>query len=38
VGVVFALAGDTAAGLLFAVAGIGGLIVTSITRYSASAA
>jgi hypothetical protein len=38
VGVVFALSGDTAAGLLFAVAGIGGLVVTSITRYSASAA
>jgi hypothetical protein len=38
VGVVFALVGDTAAGLLFALAGIGGLVVTSITRYSASAA
>jgi hypothetical protein len=38
VGVVFALAGDTAAGLLFAVAGAGALLVTSITRYSASAA
>jgi len=38
VGVVFALTGDTAAGLLFALAGIGGLVVTSITRYSASAA
>jgi hypothetical protein len=38
VGVVFALSGDLAAGLLFAVAGFGALIVTSITRYSASTA
>jgi hypothetical protein len=37
VGVVFAVAGDPAAGLLFAAAGVGALIVTSITRYSASA-
>jgi hypothetical protein len=38
VGALFALTGDTASGLLFAVAGVGALIVTSITRYSASAA
>jgi hypothetical protein len=38
VGGVFAVAGDPASGLLFAVAGVGALIVTSITRYSASTA
>jgi hypothetical protein len=34
----FAVTGDPAAGALFAVAGLGALIVTSITRYSASTA
>jgi hypothetical protein len=38
VGVLFGATGDAAAGVLFATAGIGALIVTSITRYSASAA
>jgi hypothetical protein len=38
VAVVFAVSSDTGAALLFAVAGIGALIVTSITRYSASTA
>jgi hypothetical protein len=38
VGVVFALAGDLGAALLFATAGFAALIVTSITRYSASTA
>jgi hypothetical protein len=38
VAVVFALASDTGAALLFAVAGLGALVVTSITRYSASTA
>jgi len=38
VGVVFGFAGDPGAALLFAAAGIGALIVTSITRYSASTA
>ena len=38
VGVVFAMAGDLGAALLFATAGVAALIVTSITRYSASTA
>ena len=38
VAVVFGLAGDLGAGLLFATAGAAALIVTSITRYSASPA
>jgi hypothetical protein len=38
VAVVFGGAGDGAAALLFAVAGVGALVVTSITRYSASTA
>ena len=38
VGGMFAVSGDPAAGVLFAVAGLGALIVTSITRYSASTA
>jgi hypothetical protein len=38
VGVVFAIAGDLGAALLFATAGVAALIVTSITRYSASTA
>jgi hypothetical protein len=38
VGVIFGLAGETGAGILFATAGLGALIVTSITRYSASTA
>ena len=36
VAVVFAFAGDLGAGLLFATAGLAALVVTSITRYSAS--
>jgi hypothetical protein len=38
VGGVFALVGDPGAGLLFAAAGAAALVVTSITRYSASTA
>jgi hypothetical protein len=38
VGVVFGIAGDLGAALLFAGAGSAALIVTSITRYSASTA
>lgn len=38
VAVIFGLANDTGAAILFAIAGIGALIVTSITRYTASAA
>jgi hypothetical protein len=38
VGLVFGLAGDLGAALLFATAGVAALIVTSITRYSASPA
>jgi hypothetical protein len=38
VAVLFALASDTGAAILFAVAGLSALIVTSITRYSASTA
>jgi hypothetical protein len=38
VGVVFGLAGDLGAAVLFATAGLAALIVTSITRYSASTA
>ena len=38
VAVVFGLAGQPGAALLFATAGVAALIVTSITRYSASAA
>jgi hypothetical protein len=38
VAVVFGLADDLGAALLFATAGVAALIVTSITRYSASAA
>jgi hypothetical protein len=38
VAVVFGIAGQTGAALLFAIAGVAALIVTSITRYSASAA
>ena len=38
VGVVFGLSGDLGAAALFATAGVAALIVTSITRYSASAA
>jgi hypothetical protein len=38
VGVVFAIAGDLGASLLFATAGLGALVVTSITRYSANTA
>ncbi len=36
--VVFGVAGDPGAALLFAVAGVAALVVTSITRYSASTA
>lgn len=36
VAVLFAFAGQLDAGLLFAVAGLSALVVTSITRYSAS--
>ena len=36
VALVFGATGDVAAGVLFAAAGIGALIVTSITRYSTS--
>jgi hypothetical protein len=36
--VVFGIAGELGAALLFAAAGSGALIVTSITRYSASTA
>jgi hypothetical protein len=38
VAVMFGLAGDTGAAILFATAGVGALIVTSITSYSASTA
>jgi hypothetical protein len=38
VAVVFGLAGELGAALLFATAGVAALIVTSITRYSASTA
>ena len=38
VGAVFGLSGDLGAALLFATAGVAALIVTSITRYSASTA
>jgi hypothetical protein len=38
VGILFALAGDTGAAILFATAGLSALVVTSITRYSASTA
>jgi hypothetical protein len=38
VAVVFAVAGDAGAALLFATAGVAALVVTSITRYSASPA
>jgi hypothetical protein len=38
VAVLFGSAGDTGAAILFATAGVGALIVTSITRYSASTA
>lgn len=38
VAVIFGIAGDTGAGVLFAVAGLSALVVTSITRYSASTA
>lgn len=38
VAVVFGIAGDLGASLLFATAGVAALIVTSITRYSASTA
>jgi len=38
VAILFALASDTGAAILFAVAGLSALIVTSITRYSASTA
>ena len=38
VALVFGIAGDLGAALLFATAGVAALIVTSITRYSASAA
>jgi hypothetical protein len=38
VAVLFGLAGDAGAAILFATAGVGALIVTSITRYSASTA
>ncbi len=38
VAVVFGIAGELGAALLFAAAGSGALIVTSITRYSASTA
>jgi hypothetical protein len=38
VAVIFALASDTGAAILFATAGVGALVVTSITRYSASTA
>ncbi|MBA3264684.1 MAG: hypothetical protein H0T69_19890 [Thermoleophilaceae bacterium] len=38
VGVVFGFSGDLGAALLFATAGVAALIVTSITRYSTSAA
>jgi hypothetical protein len=37
VGAVFAVAGDGGAALLFGAAGVGALIVTAITRYSAGA-
>src|SRR3712207_1131072 len=35
---IFGVAGELGAGLLFAIAGVSALVVTSITRYSASAA
>ena len=38
VAVVFGIAGDLAAALLFATAGLSALVVTSITRYSANTA
>ena len=38
VGIMFAVAGDTGAAILFAVAGVSALVVTSITSYSASTA
>jgi hypothetical protein len=38
IAVVFAFASDTGAAVLFAIAGLGALIVTTITRYSASTA
>jgi hypothetical protein len=38
VGLIFGVAGDAAAAALFATAGLAALIVTSITRYSASTA
>jgi hypothetical protein len=38
VAVIFALASDTGAAILFAIAGLAALVVTSITRYSASTA
>ncbi|MEA2417954.1 MAG: hypothetical protein QOE60_160 [Thermoleophilaceae bacterium] len=38
VAVVFGIAGDLGAALLFATAGLSALVVTSITRYSASTA
>ena len=38
VALVFGIAGQPGAAVLFAVAGLGALIVTSITRYSASTA
>jgi hypothetical protein len=38
VAVIFGISGDLGAALLFATAGLAALIVTSITRYSASAA
>ena len=38
VAVIFGLASDTGAAILFATAGVAALVVTSITRYSASTA
>jgi len=38
VGLIFGVAGDAGAAALFATAGVAALIVTSITRYSASTA
>jgi hypothetical protein len=38
VAAIFALSGEPAAALVFAAAGIATLIVTAVTRYSASAA
>jgi hypothetical protein len=38
VALLFGLAGDAGAAILFATAGVGALIVTSITRYSTSTA